>query len=206
MPDTPKIGISIAQQLVGPANNPDFEQLNLMKESREYGIVIKKLNDSEKPEEWSEPVSITVVPIAGTQVALREMSQMSLTPERYEEQQAGIYRVKEIGVPTEYTVTHTFRDTAAPTFASGTPLFDPGDEGVNIDVILSRGNTTYYYVVAPLGKIQTVYDGAVINTVDKWKTLPESGLNADGTPVTDQACHHAQQQRHHESQICRAGV
>ncbi len=31
MPDTPKIGISIAQQLVGPANNPVFEQLNLMR-------------------------------------------------------------------------------------------------------------------------------------------------------------------------------
>mgnify|MGYP000009156920 FL=1 len=186
MPDTPKIGVSIAQQLVGPANNPDFEQLNLMGESREYGIVIKKLNDSADPGEWSEPVSITVVPIAGTQVALREMSQMSLTPERYAEQQAGIYSVKEIGVPTEYTVTHTFRDTTAPTFASGTPLFDPGDEGVNIDVILSRGNTTYYYVVAPLGKIQTVYDGDVINTVDMWKKLPESGLGADGSPVTDQ--------------------
>lgn len=94
--------------------------------------------------------------------------------------------MKEIGVPTEYTVTHTFRDTTAPTFASGTPLFDPGDEGVNIDVILSRGNTTYYYVVAPLGKIQTVYDGDVINTVDMWKKLPESGLGADGSPVTDQ--------------------
>lgn len=50
-----------------------------MGESREYGIVIKKLNDSADPGEWSEPVSITVVPIAGTQVALREMSQMSLT-------------------------------------------------------------------------------------------------------------------------------
>lgn len=125
MPDTPKIGVSIAQQLVGPANNPDFEQLNLMGESREYGIVIKKLNDSADPGEWSEPVSITVVPIAGTQVALREMSQMSLTPERYAEQQAGIYSVKEIGVPTEYTVTHTFRDTTAPTFASGTPSLTP---------------------------------------------------------------------------------
>ena len=53
-------------------------------------------------------------------------------------------------------------------------------------MILSRGNTTYYYVVAPLGKIQTVYDGDVINTVDMWKKLPESGLGADGSPVTDQ--------------------
>ena len=92
-------------------------------------------------------------------------------------------------------MTHTFRDTTAPTFASGTPLFDPGDEGVNIDVILSRGNTTYYYVVAPLGKIQTVYDGDVINTVDMWKKLPESGLGADGSPVTDQHVTNAQQQR-----------
>lgn len=184
-PATPSIGISTTQQLVGPDRNPDFEQLKSMTTSREYGIVIEKIDNSDKRAEWSAPVSIKIVPIAGAAGALTEMSQLTLTPETYATQQSGIDRVKEIGVPAEYTVTHTFRDSAAPTFVSGYPTFDAGDEGVNIDIMLNRGSTYYYYVIAPLNKIQTVYDDQPINSVASWGNLPESGLYDDGTPVTD---------------------
>lgn len=184
-PAAPNIGVSITQQLIGPDRNPSFEQLKDMTKSREYGIVIEKIDNSDKRSEWSAPVSIKIVPIAGPAGALTEMSQLTLTPETYAAQQSGIDRVKEIGVPAEYTVTHTFRDSAAPSFVSGYPTFDTGDEGVNIDVMLNRGNTYYYYVIAPLNKIQTVYDGTTINSVPTWEKLPESGLYDDGTPVTD---------------------
>ncbi len=189
---TPTVGLSIARELRsdGPVEktNPNFEKLKYARD-REYGIIIRELNgspDSER-DSWTGSVAIRVTPVSGTQTTLNALSSLSLTPSAYSEHQRGIYKVKEIGVPVDYTVTHAFQDSAPPTFTDGYPVFDPGDSGVRISFALSRPGL-YYYVIAPLGYIPTDFtyenaSGATVTerlTESNWSELPE-----DGTPFKD---------------------
>ena len=144
----------------------------------EYGIVVTELNGSKVREDWSGTVSIDVVPVAGDEGSLSALANTNLTPENYENHQAGNDKVKEIGVPAKYTVSRPFRDTAPPTFIDGYPTFEPGDSGANMNIQLSRNNAMYYYVVTEVGNISTTLtDGTVITKEqDNWGELPDSGL------------------------------
>ena len=174
---TPEVGLSAARAADTDGAEPyAFAALREAKDG-EYGIVVTELNGSKVREDWSGTVSIDVVPVAGDEGSLSVLANSNLTPESYKNHQAGIYKVKEIGVPAKYTVSRPFRDTAPPTFIDGYPTFEPGDSGANMNIQLSRNNAMYYYVVTEVGNISTTLtDGIVITKEDNWDKLPDSGL------------------------------
>ena len=174
---TPEVGLSAARAADTDGAEPyTFAALREAKDG-EYGIVVTELNGSKAREDWSGTVSIDVVPVAGDEGSLSVLANSNLTPESYKNHQAGIYKVKEIGVPAKYTVSRPFRDTAPPTFIDGYPTFEPGDSGANMNIQLSRNNAMYYYVVTEVGNISTTLtDNTVITKESNWDKLPESGL------------------------------
>ena len=169
--DTPRIGVCLFGSL-----NQTPEQLKTFDADREYAIKIKSLEGSTVENDWSGKVALTLLPVSGTAEFLRNLSTVPLTPDKYKEFQNDIYAVKEIGVPREYTIFHTFRDQNPPTFVSGRPAFAVGDSSAKIDVLLSRSNTKYYYVVTKAGVIDTVLtDNTLITAASGWEKLPQSG-------------------------------
>lgn len=178
--DTPRIGVC----LFGSRNQTP-EQLKTFDADREYAIKIKSLEGSAVENDWSGKVALTLLPVSGTVEFLRNLSTVPLTPDSYKEFQNDIYAVKEIGVPREYTIFHTFRDQNPPTFVSGRPAFAVGDSSAKIDVLLSRSNTKYYYVVTKAGVIDTVLtDNTSITAASGWEKLPQSGNDLKGDDVT----------------------
>ncbi len=178
----PEVGLSLTRELMSQdKDNPSFEQLKKMEEDREYGIIVKKLNGvgDDKREEWSGTVSIDIMAVAGELGSMTNLARTNLTPQSFQTHQAGIYKVKQLGVPEKYTVSCPFRDSKAPFFINGYPTFAPGDSGVAIDVLLNRGQTKYFYVITEVGNIPTTLkDGTPIKKGDNsWDQLPE-----DGTP------------------------
>lgn len=178
--DTPRIGVC----LFGSRNQTP-EQLKTFAADREYAIKIKSLEGSAVEKDWSGKVALTLLPVSGTVEFLRNLSTVPLTPDSYKEFQNDIYAVKEIGVPREYTIFHTFRDQNPPTFVSGRPAFAVGDSSAKIDVLLSRSNTKYYYVVTKAGVIDTVLtDNTPITAASGWEKLPQSGNDLKEDDVT----------------------
>ena len=178
--DTPRIGVC----LFGSRNQTP-EQLKTFAADREYAIKIKSLEGSAVENDWSGKVALTLLPVSGTVEFLRNLSTVPLTPDSYKEFQNDIYAVKEIGVPREYTIFHTFRDQNPPTFVSGRPAFAVGDSSAKIDVLLSRSNTKYYYVVTKAGVIDTVLtDNTPITAASGWEKLPQSGNDLKEDDVT----------------------
>ena len=172
----PRTGISVGKWFA----NYGFEQLKTM-QHREYGVRITKVGSSDQRGDWSVPITFDIRIVASDQSSLRELATPDLSPSSWENNQAGDNAVNEIGVPTPFTVTHTFSDSSAPTFIRGYPNFRPGDETANITVMLNRNKTTCYYVIAPLGTIPTTYDGENIDDVASWLKLEENGTNFNGT-------------------------
>ena len=169
--DAPRIGVCLFGSL-----NQTPEQLKQFDADREYAIKIKSLEGSAVENDWSGKVALTLLPVSGTAEFLRNLSTVPLTPDAYKKFQNDIYSVKEIGVPREYTISHTFRDQNPPTFVSGRPAFAVGDSSAKIDVLLSRSNTKYYYVVTKAGVIDTVLtDNTPITAASGWEKLPQSG-------------------------------
>ena len=181
---TPEVGLSFTREADNDKVEPySFARLRDAKDG-EYGIVVTKLNGDTEREHWSGAVSIDVMPVAGDEGSLSVLANSNLTPENYKSHQAGIYKVKEIGVPAKYTVSCPFRDKVPPIFIDGYPKFEPGDSGANMDIQLSRNNAMYYYVVTEVGNIFTKLadkDETVI-TDQNWNLLPENGLGLNQDP------------------------
>lgn len=179
----PEVGLSFTREADNDKVEPySFAKLRGAKDG-EYGIVVTKLNGSDKRADWSGTVSIDVVPVAGDEGSLTALANTNLTPENYKRHQAGIYKVKEIGVPAKYTVSRPFRDTEPPTFVGGFPTFEPGDSGANMNIQLSRNNAIYYYVVTEVGNIPTTLNVDGVIEKKDWEKLPESGRLKDGTTI-----------------------
>ena len=179
----PEVGLSFTREADDDKVEPySFAKLRDAKDG-EYGIVVTKLNGSDKRADWSGTVSIDVVPVAGDEGSLSVLANTALTPEKYKNHQAGIYKVKEIGVPAKYTVSRPFRDTEPPTFVGGFPTFEPGDSGANMNIQLSRNNAIYYYVVTEVGNIPTTLNGGGVIEKKDWEKLPDSGRLKDGTLI-----------------------
>ena len=171
--DEPRTGVTLAGAL---GKTP--EQLKQFGADREYAIKVTSLGGSATEKDWSGKVELTLLPVSGTGEFLRKLASLNLTPDSFKTFQNGIYAVKEIGVPREYTVSRTFRDQNPPTFSSGRPTFTVGDSGAKIEVLLSRPNTKFYYVVTEVETIETTLkDGGATITADNWILLPESGTN-----------------------------
>ena len=170
--DTPRIGVCLFGSL-----NQTPEQLKTFAADREYAIKIKSLEGSPTEKDWSGKVALTLLPVSGTAESLRNLSAVPLTPNKYKEFQNDNYAVKEIGVPREYTIFHTFRDQNPPTFSGDRPTFAVGDSSARIEVLLNRPNTKFYYVVTKAGVIDTILNGqnTPITADNGWKNLPPSG-------------------------------
>ena len=170
--DEPRTGVTLAGAL---GKTP--EQLKQFGADREYAIKVTSLGGSATEKDWSGKVELTLLPVSGTDGTLKNLANLSLTPDNYKALQASNYAVKEIGVPKEYTVSRTFRDQNPPTFSGGRPTFTVGDSSANIDIMLNRPNTKFYYVVTQVGNITTTLnDAANTPIIDaNWDTLPENG-------------------------------
>ena len=168
--DEPRTGISLAGAL---GMTP--EQLNEFESDREYAIKVTSLGGSATEKDWSGKVELTLLPVSGSKATLRNLANLSLTPDEYKKLQAGNDAVKEIGVPKEYTVSRTFRDQNPPTFSGGRPTFTVGDSSANIDIMLNRPNTKFYYVVTQVGNITTTLNDGTQITNTNWIKLPEKG-------------------------------
>lgn len=179
--DAPRIGVCLFGSL---GLTP--EQLKTFDADREYAIKIKSLEGSPTEKDWSGKVALTLLPVSGTVESLRNLSAVPLTPNKYKEFQNDNYAVKEIGVPREYTIFHTFRDQNPPTFSGDRPTFAVGDSSARIEVLLNRPNTKYYYVVTKAGVIDTILNGqnTPITADNGWKNLPQSGKDLTGDDVT----------------------
>lgn len=171
--DEPRTGVTLAGAL---GKKP--EQLKQFGADREYAIKVTSLGGSATEKDWSGKVELTLLPVSGTDGTLKNLANLSLTPGNYKELQASNYAVKEIGVPKEYTVSRTFRDQNPPTFSGGRPTFTVGDSSANIDIMLNRPNTKFYYVVTQVGNITTTLnDTANTPIIDaNWDQLPENGV------------------------------
>ena len=179
--DTPRIGVCLFGSL-----NQTPEQLKQFATDREYAIKVKSLEGSAVENDWSGKVALTLLPVSGTVEFLRNLSTVPLTPDAYKNFQNDIYAVKEIGVPREYTIFHTFRDQNPPTFSGGRPTFAVGDSSAKIEVLLNRPNTKYYYVVTKAGVIGTVLtDNTPITATKGWDKLPQSGKDLKPEDVTN---------------------
>ena len=170
--DEPRTGVTLAGAL---GMKP--EQLKKFATDREYAIKVTSLGGSATEKDWSGKVELTLLPVSGTDGTLKNLADLSLTPDKYKELQASNYAVKEIGVPKEYTVSRTFRDQNPPTFSGDRPTFTVGDSSANIDIMLNRPNTKFYYVVTQAGNITTTLNNAANTQITdaNWDTLPENG-------------------------------
>lgn len=170
--DEPRTGVTLAGAL---GMKP--EQLKKFATDREYAIKVTSLGGSATEKDWSGKVELTLLPVSGTDGTLKNLADLSLTPDKYKELQASNYAVKEIGVPKEYTVSRTFRDQNPPTFSGDRPTFTVGDSSANIDIMLNRPNTKFYYVVTQAGNITTTLNDAANTQITdaNWDTLPENG-------------------------------
>ncbi len=178
----PTTGLSVTKNLLTPngATQINFEQLRSFQNEREYGIVVKEWNGSREPETWSGEASIKITPVASDYSSLENLANKTLSPSSYASHQQGIYAVKEIGVPKEYTVSYPFEDTQPPRFTEGTPTFVPGDTSVEINFMVSRDNCKYFCVITKVGNLTTTLkDGRVNINKDNWNLLPESGDDID---------------------------
>lgn len=188
-PDKPELSNSLTGSLGAATQEPDalnqgFEKLGKMDKSREYGIIVKSYNGSDVRDNWSGSVELGVMPVSGSLRAVSQMSGREMTRQEYQQIQQGGNKVKEIGVPIEEHLECYFKDKNAPTFVNGYPQFVPGDTGVQMNIMLNRPNTTYYYVLAPVETVPTVLKTKPDFTTPYKETLTkdnwESLLPVDG--------------------------
>ncbi|MGN8969009.1 S-layer homology domain-containing protein [Intestinimonas sp. HCP28S3_D6] len=150
---TERVGVSLTRHFLDRSNNPDFAQLNTLKESAkyEYAIHFTQIGTLTDPETWSQRVRIGVNILAGTTNDLSALAN-NLSEDNYETMlKEGL---TNIGQPSDFTLTKQFSDQTPPRFASGRPTFTAGSSAVNMSLMLDREGTVYY-LIAPAGTVTT---------------------------------------------------
>ena len=168
-----RAGASLTRNFLDVSNNPDFHQLNELKENLQYQYAIHftKVGTLDQPDTWSQRIQIGINILAGSSNALGTLANR-LTPEDYEE--ALKKGVTNIGQPSDFTLTKQFSDQTPPVFASGHPRFESGSSALNMYLALDRQGTIYY-VVAPKGTIPTSGSEGENFVGDDYGKLPEEG-------------------------------
>ena len=176
------LGVSLTRHFLQNTNNPDFDQLNILKEGTnyEYAISFTKVAGLSDRSTWSQRLNMKVNVVAGSNNDLSFLSG-EVTEDNWDE--ALKTGVTNIGQPADFSMRKQFTDNVAPTFAGEYPKLDAGDSAVNMSLMLDRPGTVYY-VVAPLGYVGTTdnQDNIYNNTetgIDNWENLPDSGLKDD---------------------------
>lgn len=150
-------GVSLTRHFLDPQNNPDFDQLNTLKENTEYQYAIHftQIGSLTDPNTWSQRINIRIDILAGSTNNLQTLAN-NVTVDNYELMVPE--SITNIGQPSDYTLIKQFSDQTPPSFASGHPTFRAGSSAVNMFLMLDRPGTVYY-VVAPKGTIPTTGKG-----------------------------------------------
>ena len=154
VPDgTERVGISLTRHFLDQSNAPDFEQLNVLKETAtyEYAIHFTQVGSLTDPDTWSQRINIGVNILAGSTNDLQTLAN-NLTVENYNAMVPS--SITNIGQPDNFNLIKQFSDQTPPTFASNHPTFKAGSSAVNMYLMLDRPGTLYY-VVAPRDTIPT---------------------------------------------------
>lgn len=168
-------GISLTRDfLQSGGNNPDFEQLNSLKEGvlYEYAVSFTKVAGQSDRDDWSQRLNMKVHVVAGSNNELSVLS-ADVTEENWSDSLKN--GVTNIGIPADFSLRKQFTDQQPPEFSGEYPTFDAGDSAVEMSLMLDRPGTVYY-VVAPRGMVSTV-DTDKNNYAEEinWTTLPKSG-------------------------------
>ena len=148
-----RVGVSLTRHFLDPSNAPDFEQLNVLKETAtyEYAIHFTQVGSLTDPDTWSQRINIGVNILAGSTNDLQTLAN-NLTVENYNAMVPS--SITNIGQPDNFNLIKQFSDQTPPTFASNHPTFKAGSSAVNMYLMLDRPGTLYY-VVAPRDTIPT---------------------------------------------------
>lgn len=176
VPDgTERVGISLTRHFVGQSNAPDFEQLNVLKETAtyEYAIHFTQVGSLTDPDTWSQRINIGVNILAGSTNDLQTLAN-NLTVDNYNSMVPA--SITNIGQPDNFNLIKQFSDQTAPSFAGGTPTFTAGDSLVQMSLMLDRPGTIYY-VIAPRGTVTTrgTEDTDPDTVIDYGQDLSDSG-------------------------------
>lgn len=178
-----RIGVSLTRHFLKPSNNPDFDQLNTLKENAEYQYAIHftQVGSLTDPDTWSQRINIGVNVLAGSTNNLQTLAN-NLTVENFNNMVPS--SITNIGQPDDFNLIKQFSDQTPPVFASGHPTFETGSAAVNMRLMLDRPGTVYY-VVAPTPTIPTsgTIDGEDTGTKNfsgaDYKRLDEQGQYDD---------------------------
>lgn len=125
-------------------------KVDLLRDLKERQYAIKVTDIPGKS--WNVPIRIDVTAVSGVDTDLFQLTRNLTQSQDYEDVVTG--GIMDISDPYNFYVNYTFVDNTPPEFTSLS--FDPGDTGVNIGLMLNRNGARYYYVVAPLGQVDTV--------------------------------------------------
>ena len=176
-PNNEILGVSIGAQL----RDGKFQTLNEL-EDRIYGIKFLSINGDSKRDNWNQPVTMQITAVSGNKGALTEAGRLLQNSGLYDTVVGTNKNLSDITTPLPFTLTHTFMDNTPPKFAGNTPMFETGDSSVKISVMLDRIHSYYYYVIAPVGVVNTVMDDGTTITGGvggNWENLiPANGTEA----------------------------
>lgn len=166
----------------------NLEPLAEVKEAQTqyYGIRFTSINNVTARETWSGKVEMQVLAIAGSDTsALHNLAVSNIEDSDLTDAvSAGLV---QIGSPSPYTLKHSFSDTQVPEFITDYPKFKPSDVSGSIDVQLTRTSGKIYYIIAPLGTINTKLTKPLNNSnelsleSENWGYLPR--VEKSGTAV-----------------------
>ena len=110
------------RHFLDPSNAPDFEQLNVLKETAtyEYAIHFTQVGSLTDPDTWSQRINIGVNILAGSTNDLQTLAN-NLTVENYNAMVPA--SITNIGQPDNFNLIKQFSDQTPPTFASNHPTF-----------------------------------------------------------------------------------
>lgn len=190
------------------STNPTFPKLKELKEGYvyEYVISVLEIEQNDKPDTWSQTVTMDVSLPAGDNGVLRSLS-ANITDTAWNaatSQPLTNGGLRPVGNPLNFSVSQQFSDSTPPKFNEGYPNFAPHDTFVDIDLQLERPGTVYY-VLAPMGpdtcnnnsdgtgmsvSLPTTYAPDAGATGPVWPSnVPENGADAKvppklGTPTS----------------------
>lgn len=152
-------GVSYSANFV-PKNSDqtiNFEKLNQLTQTREFGVVFTSLNGSTNQTNWNGKVEMQVRVVAGANYSeLSNLTKIDITDSDLSDYLAPNGSITEVGTPVNYTMRCIFTDSVAPEFQTDFPKFDAGDVSAVMNVQLSRNSGKIYYVVAPVETIRTI--------------------------------------------------
>ena len=197
-----KQGISVGRDFVG-CSDAIYPALNkLISDGSvyyEFAIVITQYGDYPSRDTWNGTVNFDVYTVAGGGTGVH-----GLATSKTEQAREDSFKATRLNGGTDnigrniltgdpfLTMGQPFADTAIPTFASPTPELDAGDSYVDITVNLGNNRSgTIYYVVAPVGSVDTVAkvvdpisgDEVIKRNEALWDFIPQSGFDIDASGV-----------------------